>query len=135
MRTSMQGYEENYVDAAEEAILALMKQEKEDKSKDKSILTTTKIRNLLGMTMDIYQTVMAGQEEKLDDETCARIEYLRVRFLYEAGREESVRRLAKEACILDILKSIHRSRSAFLKFSRYMEALVAFHRYYGGADH
>lgn len=129
-----QDYEQNYVDTAEAAILALREQEKNDRRRDGSLLTTTKLRNLLGMTMDIYQMVMAGQEEKLDEEACSRIEYLRVRFLYEAGREEAVRRLVKEAGVLDILKSVGRSRSAYLKFCRYMEALVAFHRYYGGAD-
>ena len=35
---------------------------------------------------------------------------------------------------LDILKEIKQSKKNYLLFSRYMEALIAFHRYYGGRD-
>ena len=38
------------------------------------------------------------------------------------------------AQILDILKEIKQSKKNYLLFSRYMEALIAFHRYYGGRD-
>lgn len=65
-----------------------------------------------------------------------RIEYLRVRFTYEAGKdsEGKVRDFVTEAGLLDILREIKGSRENFMLFNRYMEALVAFHRFYGGKD-
>lgn len=126
----------NYVDNAEAAIIKLVKD-----AKDKygvrygdRIVTTSKIRNLLAMTADIYNQVLAYPSEKLDDEICGRIEYLRIRFIYECGRETKVKTFVKQAEILDILKEINQSKKNYILFSRYMEALIAFHKYYGGKE-
>lgn len=70
----------------------------------------------------------------LDDEICGRIEYLRVRFMYECGREPKVKEFVQQAEILEILKEIKQSKKNYLLFSRYMEALIAFHKYYGGKE-
>jgi CRISPR-associated protein Csm2 len=125
--------EENYVDEAENVIRNLS-QQKDRRDKLIPMVTTSKLRNLLAMTADIYNDVMNQKEEQLNSEVCARIEYLRVRFLYEAGREEAVKRLVDSAGIIPFLKEIKGSRKQYLLFNRYMEALVAFHKYYGGKD-
>jgi CRISPR-associated protein Csm2 len=125
--------EENYVDEAEKVIQNLS-QQKDRRDRVIPMVTTSKLRNLLAMTADIYNDVMNQKEEQLDSEVCARIEYLRVRFLYEAGREDAVKRLVESAEIIPILKEIKGSRKQYLLFNRYMEALVAFHKYYGGKD-
>ena len=98
------------------------------------IVTTSKIRNLLAMNADIYNQVLTKPSEKLDDEICGRIEYLRVRFMYECGREPKVKEFVQQAEILEILKEIKQSKKNYLLFSRYMEALIAFHKYYGGKE-
>ena len=54
--------------------------------------------------------------------------------LCECGREPKVNEFVQKAQILDILKEIKQSKKNYLLFSRYMEALIAFHRYYGGRD-
>ena len=77
---------------------------------------------------------MGQNGDTLEEEICSRIEYLRVRFLYEAGREPAVRRLVEEAKLLEVLKGIHGSKKNFILFSRYMEALVAFRKYYDEND-
>ena len=59
---------------------------------------------------------------------------MRVRVMYECGREPLVNDLVREAQIIEILKEIGASKKNYLLFSRYMEALVAFHKYYGGKD-
>ena len=125
--------EQNYVDTAEQVIIKL-KDKKDRNGRMVPMVTTSKLRNLLAMAADIYNEIMNRQEETLDGETCSRIEYLRVRFLYEAGRERAVKDLVEEAGIMELLKGIHGSRKQYLLFHRYMEALVAFHRYYGGKD-
>ena len=98
------------------------------------MVTTSKLRNLLSMTSDIYNEILNFQEEELSEEICGRIDYLKVRFLYEAGREEKVRDLVEEAKIIDCINEIKGNRKRYILFSRYMEALVAYHRYYGGRD-
>ena len=125
--------EQNYVDTAEQVIKNL-KNKKDMKGKAVQSITTSKIRNLLAMTADIYNEVQNQYTDILSEEIKGRIEYLRVRFLYEAGREVSVKNLVEEAKIMDMLRDIKGSRKNFILFSRYMEALVAFHKYYGGKD-
>lgn len=125
--------DKNYVDIAEKVITSLTSR-KDQKGRPVQIVTTSKIRNLLAMTADIYNEVMNCHDEKLNDEICSRIEYLRVRFLYEAGREPSVKNLVEAAGIIDLLKSINGSKKKYILFSRYMESLVAFRKFYGGKD-
>lgn len=126
----------NYVDKAEKAILSLRdKAEQQQRGRgEPKIVTTSKIRNLLAMTADIYNQVMICQNDKLSDDLKGRIEYLRVRFMYECGREPLVKNFVKEADVLPILKEINGSKKNYILFSRYMEALIAFHKYYGGKD-
>ena len=125
--------EKNYVEKAENVILKL-KEKKDKKNRVIPMVTTSKLRNLLSMTSDIYNEILNFQEEELSEEICGRIDYLKVRFLYEAGREEKVRDLGEEAKIIDCINEIKGNRKRYILFSRYMEALVAYHRYYGGRD-
>lgn len=117
--------ENNYVDKAEAIIKEIAQ------SKDKKI-TTSQIRNILAMVSDIYNEVLSKKSEILEQSIVSRIEYLRVRCVYDAGRDKAVRKLIEEADILNILKQIGDSRRNYLVFCRYMEALVAFHKYYIG---
>ena len=126
--------ESTYVDAAEKVIIELVEESKRKNRGKINIFTTSKIRNLLAMTADIYNQVLTSQKENLNEDLNGRIEYLRVRFMYECGREPKVNEFVQKAQILDILKEIKQSKKNYLLFSRYMEALIAFHRYYGGRD-
>lgn len=128
--------ETNYVDKAEKAIQSLRDRAEQQKRGrgPAQIVTTSKIRNLLAMTADIYNQVMICQNDNLNEDLKGRIEYLRVRFMYECGRERQVKDFVEEADILAILKEINGSKKNYILFSRYMEALIAFHKYYGGKD-
>ena len=123
----------NYVDQAEQVIKGL-KNKKNDRGRAIPLVTTSKIRNLLSMTSDIYNEVMVLQDEELPEEIKGRIEYLRMRAVYEAGRDDSVKAFVLDAKILEILKSIGTKKSEYILFNRYMESLVAFHKFYGGRD-
>ena len=124
----------NCVDKAENVIKNLVKGARKNFKGEPDIVTTSKIRNLLAMNADIYNQVLTKSSEKLDDEICGRIEYLRVRFMYECGRAPKVNEFVQQAEILEILKEIKQSKKNYLLFSRYMEALIAFHKYYGGKE-
>lgn len=123
----------NYVDFAEKAIHNLLKR-KDRKGRPISIVTTSKLRNLLSMTQDIYNEVINSKEETLSEEMIGRINYLKIRVIYEAGRDESVKALVEEAELIDHINEINGSRQQYILFSRYMEALVAFRKFYGGRD-
>lgn len=124
----MQVNEQNYVDVAESVIKSL-KDKKDSRGRTIPIVTTSKLRNLLAMSMDIYNEMLNQTEDKLNKDICARIEYLRVRFLYEAGRERAVRNLVETAEVIELLKRVNASKKNYILFNRYMEALVAFRKY------
>lgn len=126
--------EMNYVDKAENAIKKLTEESRAKNKGQLKIVTTSKIRNLLAMTSDIYNQVLTYNSEKMDNDIVGRIEYLRIRVMYECGREPKVKEFVQKAEIIELLKEIGNSKKNYLLFSRYMEALVAFHKYYGGQD-
>lgn len=125
--------EDNYVDLAEKAIKEL-KEKKDRRGRDIPLVTTSKIRNLLAMTASIYNDVMICQTEELSKEIVGRINYMKIRFIYEAGREPKVKDLVLAAKILEHIDEIGNSRKQYILFSRYMEALVAYRKFYGGKD-
>ena len=125
--------EENYVEIAEQVIKKLH-EEKNKKGQTIEVVTTSKIRNLLSMTANIYNDVVNTKSEHLSNEMIGRINYLKLRFVYEAGREPKVKRLVETAQILQCLDAIKGSRSQYILFSRYMEALVAYRKFYGKDD-
>ena len=124
--------ENNYVDKAEEAIIELVKDAKERygvRYRDK-LVTTSKIRNLLAMTADIYNQVLVCQEEVLSDDICGRIEYLRVRFMYEYGRDDSKERKVKnfidKTNILVLLKEVGKTKHILVKTGMHIGGSGAF---------
>lgn len=121
--------EENYVETAEKAIKEIC-----GKKNKMGLVTTSKIRNLLAMTAAIYNDVIVCTSEKLSTEIVGRIQYMKIRFVYEAGREPKVKELVEKASLLEHLEEIGNSRTQYLLFSRYMEALVAYRKFYGGHD-
>ncbi|MCR5129440.1 MAG: type III-A CRISPR-associated protein Csm2 [Lachnospiraceae bacterium] len=123
---------ETYVKKADDVMKALS--QNTDKWGNIKMVTTSQIRNLLAMTADIYNEVRISRDEKLDDEIKSRLNYLKVRFVYEAGRTGDVKDFVEKAEILQCLDEIQGSRSRYLLFSKYMEALVAYHKLYGGKD-
>ncbi|MGI6705941.1 MAG: type III-A CRISPR-associated protein Csm2 [Clostridia bacterium] len=96
--------------------------------------TTSKIRNILSMVNEIYNDVLLEQEETLSQDVQDRILHLKVRLVYECGREQIVKTFCQKAQLQEIISAIGNSRSRFITFSRYMEALVAYHRFYDGRD-
>ena len=106
-------------------------------TRDKKI-TTSKIRGLLSGMSDIYNDVVRVEGEELPQDIVDRIQYLKVQFVYEYGRDDKkhgpVRRFINESKILNKIDQIGTSKKKFIEMERYMEALVAYHRFYGGKD-
>lgn len=119
----------NYVDHAEKVIETLARDRKGHIK-----LTTSKIRNILAMVSEIYNEVVHESGNKLSEKSQERIQYLRLRITYEAGREPDVKDFVNNSRLLEELKNIGESKSKFLLFCKYIEALVAYHRFSGGRD-
>ena len=134
--------EKTYVDQAEQVLKKLTTpyQNKLGETEKYPLVTTTKIRNILSMAADIYDKTLQNPDSNLNDDIVSRIEYLRIRVIYECGRSNNRKRkgdvtvLVENAKILEYLKMINGDKSRYILFYRYLEALVAFHRFYGGED-
>lgn len=117
---------ENYVDEAEKVMRALFE--------NRSRITTTKLRGFLTLVNDIYNAENLRTEMELSSESKLKLMRLRVRVVYDAGRERDVKNFVEKAKLLEYLKGVGDSREAMIQFAHYMEALVAYHRYLGGSD-
>ena len=118
--------EDNYVDVAQKVINNLKNR--------KELVTRSKIRSLLAMVSDIYNEVLRLPNDKLPQSIIEKINYLKIRFYYEAVREPNTKSLLWEADIIKNIDEIGTDRKKYILFSHYIEALVAFHRYYGGRE-
>lgn len=116
----------NYVTKAEQVMRNI--------TNDNSRLTTTKIRKLLSMSAEIYNDASRLIVNELDDDILARIQYLRMQIAYQAGRDRDVKRFVEQSNLLEEIQLIGADKEKLIVFCHYMEALVAYHRFYGGKD-
>lgn len=119
----------NYVDKAEDVVNNLMRDKK-----NHLILTTSKIRNILSMISTIYNEVIHYPSDKLNEDIVERLKYLKMRFAYEAGREKAVKNLIEIAKIFEIIEWIGNDKQKCILFCKYMESIVAYHKFNGGKD-
>ncbi len=102
-------------------------------------LTSSQIRkflvavNRIENKVSIYKAEHQGNAE-LTEELAMEIKYLKVKLAYQAGREREVKFFVEKAQLMQRIEKIGKNIKAFEKFSRYMEALVAYHKFYGGKD-
>jgi len=98
-------------------------------------ISTTKIRSFLSIANDIYNIESKRKDETLTPESIDKLNMMRVRILYEAGRYKSdVKPFVEESKLINYIKSIGTSRQKFINFSRYLEALVAYHRFFNESE-
>lgn len=115
-----------YVTQAEKVI--------QEMNKNKNKITTTKIRSILRMLNQLQREAVQRQTEELDEEFQSSLQYYKMRCVYEAGRESTVKTFMEKSQLIALVDWIGSSKNNFLLYCHYVEALVAFHRYYGGKD-
>lgn len=129
------------VEEAEKAIKSLRKLRPTRKDPNRLVieLTTSQIRkfltavNSLKNKIDVYK-INHLNEDVLSDDLVMEVKFLRVNILYQAKREKAVEDFIKKANIEERINEIDNSIAKFNEFYKYVEALVAFHKYYGGRD-
>ena len=99
-----------------------------------SQITTSKLRNLLSLAVESFNREQRRTEAELLPESAADVQFMRIRIAYECGRDEKTKRFVQAAKLLEYAKGICSSRDALLNYYHYMEALVAYHRYFGGRE-
>ena len=122
----------NFADQAEKVILSMV--ETDSRGNKRIRLTTSKLRNLLSMTNVLYNHARQKKNEILDENMLRDIQYLKMRFAYESGREPEVRKFVEKAEIMKHIDGIGQSRAKLLLFCNYIESLVAYHRFHGGEE-
>ena len=127
------------IEEAEEAIKSLRKPSRKDPSKMVIYVTTSQIRkfltavNSLKNKIDVYK-INHLNEDVLSDDLVMEVKFLRVNILYQAKKNDNVKEFIAKARIEKRINEIGDSIANFNKFYKYVEALVAFHKYYGGKD-
>ena len=106
-------------------------------------LTTGQIRkfltavNAITNKVNIYKARHLGAT-KLPDELAGEVQFLKVKAAYQAGRDNSkdkvVHKFLEASNINQEIESIGTSIAKYEEFARYIEALVAYHKFYGGKD-
>lgn len=125
------------VTEAEKAIKGLQYKDRYDNTKID--VTTSQIRkfltavNVVRNKVDLYKAKNKGAEA-LSKELTAEIKFLKVNLLYQAGRTAAVMQFMTVSKLDVIIDGIGDSLARFVKFTKYVEALVAYHKFLGGKD-
>lgn len=132
----------NYIDLsyAQKVIKQNCKTEKDFKGKDKTVLfeglTTSKLRNLLDYLNHIYTKVYNETDTNLSEDVCDELDYLKVKFAYEAARDKSVALFIQKTHVSQIVDVVikNKTKKKFLDYCKYFEALVAYAKFYNKED-
>ena len=105
----------------------------------KIALTTSQVRksltaiNVVRNKVDLY--IAQNKETKeLSSELVAEVKFLKVNLLYQAGRINTVKQFMNTANLGNIIDNVGNDTRKFQKLCKYVEALVAYHKFYGGKD-
>lgn len=102
-------------------------------------LKTSQIRKFLAAVTSVTNQIEVWHMKHIDtdvlpDELAAQVKYLKVKLAYQAGRVDSVKKFAKKAELARRIDAIGCDRRKYQDFAHFVEALVAYHRFYGGQE-
>lgn len=118
---------EDHVGAAE-AVIRHIKE-----TDERNAITTSKLRSLFSLFTDIYDEVTLSGQAQLSRPQVNALKTALVRVYYEFGRDEkSVGSFIEKSKLREYMMDIGSDAGKLLRFYQYMEALVAFHRYFFG---
>lgn len=128
--------QKDYVKCAEN-VIKFLKKENFGVVGSKETLSTSKIRNILSSTSEIYDMARSQGPEAVRD----KLAYLKVKLIYQSGRYPVVKRFVEVSKLIQALDRLEvkyyqqpEEKAMIILFCRYMEALVAYFKYYGGKD-
>jgi CRISPR-associated protein Csm2 len=123
-----------YVDQAQKVVESLKNE------RGKISLTTSQIRkflagvNAIKNKLQIYEADGLIQGDSLHEDILGDIQALKVKLIYQCGREPVVKSFVDKAGLLREIDAIKTSVCKFRDFACYIEAIVAYHKFEGGRD-
>lgn len=123
----------SYVDAAEAAIKKL-----KEAGGGKITVTTSQLRKILFAVNSAKNKVELAMRTSEDvnimpKNIANQVAMIRAYIAYQS-RYKEVKEFEQTTQLINKVKEIGQSYSKFLEFYKYVEALVSFHKYYGGQD-
>ena len=112
-----------YVRQAEKVIKSL-------KNENKKNISSNQLRNILILFNEVNYIIQHETDKKLSDDLQSRTQYIKMRIAYNAGKEPSVRKFINDSKIMDYLDLVGESRDELVLVCKYMESLVAYHKFY-----
>lgn len=122
----------------------LFKEDTNQKDKYIPLISTSQIRKFLSAVNKINNKIeYQNNSDVLSKDIVDEIAYMRVQFAYIVGKnkdnnkknmeiKKSFEKLHEK---LDTaMANIKNSKSEFISFARYVEAIIAYHKFYGGRD-
>jgi len=102
-------------------------------------LRANQIRKILAMVVSLTNKITLDQTlhpegGALSDPLASEVKYLKVKLAYQSGRDRNVRDFIEKARLMQEVDGIGTSKEKYRQFARYIEALVAYHKYMGGRD-
>lgn len=137
---------DNYVDRADKVMRALS--EEAQKSNGSKMVTTSQIRKFLTAVNRVNGKIdqfkngnKSSASGRIPEDIQMEIKFLKVKLAYQIGRADSgrnranpVKEFADKSGLIGEIDKIGDSLERYENFARYVEALVAFHKFYGGKD-
>lgn len=137
---------DNYVDRADKVMRALS--EEAQKSYGSKMVTTSQIRKFLTAVNRVNGKIdqfkngnKSSASGRIPEDIQMEIKFLKVKLVYQIGRADSgrnranpVKEFADKSGLIGEIDKIGDSLERYENFARYVEALVAFHKFYGGKD-
>ena len=137
---------DNYVDRADKVMRALS--EEAQKSYGSKMVTTSQIRKFLTAVNRVNGKIdqfkngnKSSASGRIPEDLQMEIKFLKVKLAYQIGRADSgrnrenpVKEFADKSGLIGEIDKIGDSLESYENFARYVEALVAFHKFYGGKD-
>ena len=137
---------DNYVDRADKVMRALS--EEAQKSYGSKMVTTSQIRKFLTAVNRVNGKIdqfkngnKSSASGRIPEDIQMEIKFLKVKLAYQIGRADSgrnranpLKEFADKSGLIGEIDKIGDSLERYENFARYVEALVAFHKFYGGKD-
>ena len=93
-------------------------------------ITNTQLRLILSNSVIIKNKIKNTNNEDLSVEIQNEIKYLLIKLIYQAGKEDKVKKFIEDFKMVDKIKQIGDSAKKFNEFYRYLEEIVAYSKYY-----
>lgn len=123
----------NFADQAEQVINEFVRKDKHGKEFIKKP-SNSQIRNLLELTTNLYNHARKEKTDVLSTDIQSDVQYVKMKFAYAAGRNTDVKNFVEKADLINRISMIKDSKAELMLFCKYMESLVAYHRFHGGSD-